>query len=313
MENGDADYTEEQTRAETDYQLIEAQEILENITKASEELRKRKAEISEMNNAQAEEIEERDHEIERLRSENEALKSDLGFDHSELLFLKLQMNAIEMEVDELADNDYRIVHVNPDGRRQTKRAKKDMIMLEMNRWREDWHDVESRFQRRMSQYGDQSVDGEDRTVKKEARPKKDGDDAEWRLETVREGRERIASITVRRLDGGAQCDGITDKKYDATKPTYVSQSCQTPATAPKYADSSVQTDISLSPWEDVFDEPEDDETVHQDEDDCAITTSDTTREPSPTIAAQEPTPAHKSAWAELWEGLGQLAGVNLDD
>ncbi|KAK4555697.1 hypothetical protein LTR86_007450 [Recurvomyces mirabilis] len=116
VEEAEDDVTPEEKAAERDYQLVEAQRVLDNVTRAQEELRKRHAELVQLNDDRAVQIEDYQQEVERLRSENESLKSDLGVDHNELLFLKLQLKSPEVgEEEETGDQDES--HKGPSSRR----------------------------------------------------------------------------------------------------------------------------------------------------------------------------------------------------
>jgi len=224
--------TPESKQAELDYQVVEAQRVLENVTKAQEELRKRHAELVELNDDYASQIADHEQEIEQLRSENETLKSDLGFDHSELLFLKLQMKALQVEVESLEDDD-------PAG----KRAERGRIMEEMDRWRSDWHDVERRVKRRSSRHRSVSAGDEGDTLEQSLA----GDSGDWQLETIKKRPHgRVSSITIRRLEDEERpmaLDGAADAGQ--AKVMLAERGCQTTtAKAPKYAEQSCQLDTA---------------------------------------------------------------------
>ncbi|KAF2766096.1 hypothetical protein EJ03DRAFT_191285 [Teratosphaeria nubilosa] len=331
-----------------DEQIAEAQQILQDLTNAQEELRKRHAEMVELNDRQVNELEERDHKIEQLQTENEALKSDISFDHSELLFLKLQMKSLELELEELADNDYRIVHVHKNGSLETKRAKSDSIMHTMNGWRQDWHDVDLRLRWRRSQYSSYSSSDSERNSEADSKGTVLGEDGDWYVETVKEGKERVSSILIRRVDKDKsdQAKADADHPADEGMPMYTNQGCQTAGdSTPRasYSEQAIQTEPTLEPREDIYAQllpaatvqttlrlytdddsrsdafkgAEEDDVERADEDDCAITTSASTVQNSPVIQPAEEqrsdTPSRKSAWAELWHGLGQLAGTGAWD
>ena len=190
--------------SQSDRQLSEARQILENVTKAQEELRKRHAELVLLNEQHLEQLEDNETEIETLRSENEGLRSDLGFDHSELLFLKLQMKAIEVEVEDLdkpASQSQKLANYGQHGERNVRRGQ---ILQEMDQWRNDWQDVNGRLKRRLSRYGVLSADKRDHSLEKELQVR--GEDlGDWQLETIRErSGGRVASLTIRRVERGEQ-------------------------------------------------------------------------------------------------------------
>ncbi|KAI6904079.1 hypothetical protein KC318_g10279 [Hortaea werneckii] len=197
--------------SESDHQLSEARQILENVTKAQEELRKRHAELVLLNEQHLEQLEDNETEIETLRSENEGLRSDLGFDHSELLFLKLQMKAIEVEVEDLDKPASRPQKLSDYARHGGKNVRRGQILQEMDQWRNDWQDVHGRLKRRLSRYGVLSADKRDHSLEKALQVR--GEDlGDWQLETIRESSGgKVASLTIRRVERGEQvADGVVE-------------------------------------------------------------------------------------------------------
>jgi len=310
--------TPTEKKAEHDFLLLEAQRVLAMVSTAQAQLRQRHAELRELNDEHVLQIEEREHSLEQLRLENEALKCDLGIDHRELLFLKLQFKALEVEVD------------SPDER--SKSIKQKRIKDEMERWRSDWQDVSARFQGRRSRHHVLSVDHQDHDLEEELEAKA-SDGNEWQLETVKKGHGKLESITIRRLpepdsaplglDGAADNDDTHEPQRPRPPPPAPIRDagCQTKAIdlpGNRYVEQGIQTDDSLfsdpsvpplTPshlepfplYRDAFD-------YHADNtDECAITTSPTTRENSPVIPPLEEK-AGKTAWQDLWEGLANLAG-----
>ncbi|KAI7706672.1 hypothetical protein KC353_g12105 [Hortaea werneckii] len=206
--------------SESDRQLSEARQILENVTKAQEELRKRHAELVLLSEQHLEQLEDNETEIETLRSENEGLRSDLGFDHSELLFLKLQMKAIEVEVEDLdnqpATQAQKLAHHGQHGEKNIRRGQ---ILQEMDQWRNDWQDVNGRLKRRLSRYGVLSADKRDHSLEKALQVR--GEDlGDWQLETIRESSGgKVASLTIRRVERGEQvADGVVEVQAGLGKP-----------------------------------------------------------------------------------------------
>ncbi|KAI7194831.1 hypothetical protein KC352_g20975, partial [Hortaea werneckii] len=195
------DASSQNVDSESDLQLSEARQILENVTKAKEELRKRHTELRLLNDQHLEQLENNETEIETLRSENEGLRSDLGFDHSELLFLKLQMKAIEVEVEDLDKPTSQSQTLANHGRHGEKDVRRGQILQEMDRWRSDWQDVNGRLKRRLSRYGVLSADKRDHNLEKELQVR--GEDlGDWQLETIRErSGGKVASLTIRRVEG----------------------------------------------------------------------------------------------------------------
>ncbi|TKA61076.1 hypothetical protein B0A55_10263 [Friedmanniomyces simplex] len=313
LDNGapsDHDLTPENKIAEQDFQLLEAQRVLDAVTKVEKELRQRYAELVKSNDFHMQQIEDRQQEIERLRTENEALRSDLGFDHSELLFLKLQMKAIRVEV---GDAEREGMGSNTPKRLDSWRRR---TLEETDRWHTDWHDVDARFRRRRSKHRVLSAEERERAPATEVSEQgAEGEASDWRLETVRKMRGRVDSITITRRESGRQSvglDGAAAERHEdqdgseAETRTYgVDQDCQTEPSKPLpklYVSCGTQTDTSLNYRDDA------DSDYDEDEDDCAITTSPgTPQQHSPVI---QPTVAPaKTAWKELWEGLSSLAGM----
>ncbi|KAI7216125.1 hypothetical protein KC333_g5048 [Hortaea werneckii] len=206
------DVSSQKVGSESDHQLSEARQILENVTKAQEELRKRHAELVRLNEQHLEQLEDNETEIETLRSENESLRSDLGFDHSELLFLKLQMKAIEVEVEDLDKPESQAQKLANHGQHGEKNIRRGQILQEMDQWRNDWQDVNGRLKRRLSRYGVLSADKRDHSLEKALQVR--GEDlGDWQLETIRESSGgKVASLTIRRVeDRGEQvADGVVE-------------------------------------------------------------------------------------------------------
>ncbi|KAF2171946.1 hypothetical protein M409DRAFT_50555 [Zasmidium cellare ATCC 36951] len=204
--------TIEQYKAERDWFIVRMQDLIEDLGKAQVELGKRYAEVRELNEYHNAQIEDRDTQIEQLRSENEGLRSDLGFEHSELLFLKLQMKSLEVEVDTLAGDD---LTTSATEAQRAKSAKKNRILSEMDGWRSDWQDVDARFKRRRSRYG-VSLDRRDSMSMSDA--VSNHDEGDWHLETVKEGRGRVTSLTIKRMgsSGGPQGD-VTAEEATPTR------------------------------------------------------------------------------------------------
>lgn len=301
--------TKDQKRAEYDYLLVQAQQVLANVTKAQEKLKQRHAELRELNDAHTVEMDEKDREIEELKSENEAMQLDLNHDHSELLFLKLQFKALEVEFDALDDE----FPARP------KPAQRKKLQVELDRWRSDWHDVDGRMKRRRSHYGVVSPQSRrDSHAESGADANARGDD--WQLETVTKGHGRVQSIVIRRttsagyplgLDGA---DDIEDEPSTLTaeSPTAEETACSTPK--PTYEDQSTQTASVPSAW--LADDAVDDEREEMPplDDDCAITTSSEADETEygNFVVDEEPVvrpSLAKSALQDLWEGLSSLAGM----
>ncbi|KAI6870474.1 hypothetical protein KC323_g2314 [Hortaea werneckii] len=212
------DASSQEVDSESDLQLSEARQILENVTKAQEELRKRHTELRLLNDQHLEQLENNETEIETLRSENEGLRSDLGFDHSELLFLKLQMKAIEVEVEDLDKPTSQSQKLANHSQHGEKNARRGQILQEMDQWRNDWQDVNGRLKRRLSRYGVLSADKRDHSLEKELQVR--GEDlGDWQLETIRErSGGKVASLTIRRVKGAeSAANGVVEIQAELGK------------------------------------------------------------------------------------------------
>ncbi|KAI6853855.1 hypothetical protein KC338_g9429 [Hortaea werneckii] len=234
------DASSQEVDSESDLQLSEARQILENVTKAQEELRKRHTELRLLNDQHLEQLENNETEIETLRSENEGLRSDLGFDHSELLFLKLQMKAIEVEVEDLDKPTSQSQKLANHSQHGEKNARRGQILQEMDQWRNDWQDVNGRLKRRLSRYGVLSADKRDHSLEKELQVR--GQDlGDWQLETIRErSGGKVASLTIRRVEHGEQvADGVVEiqaglgkaEREEGQMPSHPEQKSSPPAGA----------------------------------------------------------------------------------
>ncbi|KAI6820236.1 hypothetical protein KC332_g16601 [Hortaea werneckii] len=235
------DASSQEVDSESDLQLSEARQILENVTKAQEELRQRHTELRLLTDQHLEQLENNETEIETLRSENEGLRSDLGFDHSELLFLKLQMKAIEVEVEDLdkpASQSQKLANHSQHGEKNVRRGQ---ILQEMDQWRNDWQDVNGRLKRRLSRYGVLSADKRDHSLEKELQVRAE-DLGDWQLETIRErSGGKVASLTIRRVKHGEPvADGVVEiqarmgkaeEEEEGQMPTHAEQKSSPPAGA----------------------------------------------------------------------------------
>lgn len=307
--------------------LKEAQTALQSLTNAQEQLRQRHREIVNLNEEHSLDIEEKEMEVERLRSENESLRSDLGFDHSELLFLELQLKSLEVECEDVTYN-----------------PKLERLQRQMENWRDDWCDVETRFKKRRSRYG---VVAQDDTPGGSDSSEQDDDPKNWTVEVKKQGTKQVNSLTIRRVskeaDEEARLEETTPQKpapSDAEstprpqeKPVdglrvinYTSQSTQT-SPLPSPTPSSIPLARALG--------LEDDE-LRQGADECAITTSPSSHadedseeddedeveeidsDDEETKTAQTSKAAIRSeqkrnALRELWSGLTDWAGMGDED
>ena len=328
--------TAENKQAEHDFLLLKAQQALESVSKAQEQLRQRHVELRELNDAHIYETEERDRQIEALKSENEALKSDLGFDHSELLFLNLQFKALEIDVGAL--NDEAASEESQETVTEASETKRDRILQEMEQWRSDWEDVDGRMKRRRTRYGVLSAKGK-RDSNASAFGMGNDEEGDWRLDTVVREHGSVQSISMRRVNGQQPPSGL-DGAADAVPEPKPARDIEASAehnsgqqgiadSKATYTHTSTQTGSVPPSWllSHEIDQDAAEEAFH--EDDCAITTSSEDNDTSSTFSEderdevddEEDTPTsssvtssspNKTAWQDLWEGLASLAGVKED-
>ena len=311
-----APVTKEEKRAEYDYLLAQAQHVLSNVSNAQRRLKQRHAELRELNDEHAASMDDRDRQIEELKSENEAMKLDLGHDHSELLFLKLQHKALEVEFDGLDDQQPR----------EMRALQRKKLQDEMDRWRHDWDNVDGRMRRRRRDFRVFSP-----KVRRDSLTQDDdekgvaAEDDGWRLETVKQAEKgRVESILIRRTtnalpsssdESEADTEAGAEKPQPEEAPAIEIQEATQEKAMLSYADRSTQTDNSPLPW--LLDPAHDTDADPGLEDhDCAITTSSENSD-SELGNAEEAKPATpvkvvKTAWQALWEDLSSLAGMSED-
>jgi hypothetical protein len=226
----------EQIKSERDNLATRLQGLSQGLATVQSELRQRYDEVRELNNLHNEEREKFEEQVERLQSENEQLRSDLGFEYSEMLFLKLQMKSIEVDVDNIADKEPEgpAVTVEDVRKARAKRVKKNRILSEMDCWRTDWQDVNARFKRRRRRCAVptsplEPAESEDVGV-------------ELRLEVVRGASGRTTSLTIKRIEGAAvEQPAVLTEEVEAVETVPVEVSIKTPAS---YVDHDAQTDLT---------------------------------------------------------------------
>jgi hypothetical protein len=125
--------------------------IVRSVSVAQTELRQRCADARFRNEHHRDQLEGQESALDVLRSENESLRADLELENCELLFLKLQMKAIQL-------------HVGSDPSRHggtteatKQKQESSQVLQDIERWQEDWQDVAERFERRKSRYDEDTV------------------------------------------------------------------------------------------------------------------------------------------------------------
>ncbi|TKA53137.1 hypothetical protein B0A49_12017 [Cryomyces minteri] len=272
--------TEKRNRADHERLLKEAREVLARVTKSTTQLRLRYEETKLTNNAQTLKIKESTKEIVRLGSENEVLRSHLSSDRSELLFLKLQLKALEARTSPYLD------------------GKEDSALIEeIEHWELDWKDVDARLRRRREKYT--SLDAVE-----EPDAKTDGRD--WHLSMVRRRNGNVESITIERLFGAEADPSTLDEDRlqfstgsdeAAVETSYVdSQSHKSgSATSSGFIEAHCAVGEEVAKME-AANGPLINESEQSDEEEAETTS----------------THQAKTPWQELWDSLTVLAGMSVD-
>lgn len=158
--------TDENRKAEHDFLLLEAQRILGSVRKAEESLRKRHAELRQLNETYITQVEEINTQLtvletERensastnkgLRNDNVALKREMAVSGHELLWLKMQFQALKLEVRAGDAGAERLTQYAPQLRDDIQSVKRERFARRWKAWEDDWQDVERRLGRRRRRY-----------------------------------------------------------------------------------------------------------------------------------------------------------------
>lgn len=210
-------YADISTQTTDDGLVADLQEVVERLAKANESLRQRYDQSKDVCDTQAVQIEELATQLMTVKSENDSLKQDLGFDHSELLFLKLQLQALEVQKENYDQNN----HV--------------LLAEDFVQWKADWDSVDARLRSRRQKNRVTSADIKDLpTLDSEATVKPE-DQGNWQLETRKHRHGRVHSITLKRVDepeNQAEEGVLVDSHFDipaspVPKTVYSEQSTQT--------------------------------------------------------------------------------------
>lgn len=344
----------EDMTAKPDTLLRDAQKVLENVSKAYERTRQLYAEARANHEQCATQIDAVEAENAKLRSstttlefENSALqstsdklqtahdslKTDLSFNHAELLFLKLRHRGLEVEVETLNNGANSLAAYAPELISEIQQVKRAKIREGMSRWEEEWENIDQRMRERRSKYGlpketaeslrelldleDEDEDEEDLVEITEVTHVEDtqisvlGEDSAVGVEDEPSPKPTEQIIGVAQVDKGAQTEPIPSPlPEEQSKSTYTTQATQTsPLPSPATSSWVMAT--------------HDDAQSATHGDDCAITTSsedngDSSHSDISTYAggddggeveAKTPTSPVRQAWKELWEGLHNLAGL----
>lgn len=145
------------TNTTNDIALQEVEEVLARIIKVNADLHQRYVEVKvgeiystcraptngakqDSNQSMEFLLEEANNTILSMSTENDQFRNDLSYNHSEILFLKLQLKALEVQASPVLDQS------------------QDKSLLEgIERWKQDWKDVDKRFTGRRHAHKDTHV------------------------------------------------------------------------------------------------------------------------------------------------------------
>jgi len=291
--------------------LSRTQSILERVSKTNKDLRQRFEEMRDLNDRHSIEVEQSEKEVCQLRLENESLKSDLRFDHSELLFLKLQLKALEVQLNEFHVDE----SATPD-----LHNKKILLDETLDEWKMDWDDIDARFKARREKHN-----VEPRSSKKMVKVRDDGrpatDQGDWKLDLCKERRGRVQSITLRRLHNDEHNAAFSSPTNDGTLEVDAIQRQTTQESAsfgglfhggaPESEESHTSIEnLSLSTISTVFDrQPPPGSRNHNDAGEEHVNT-DVLDQHSDDCNCDELYESHKTPWQQLKENLIELAGMS---
>lgn len=315
----------------------EADFLVKRVTNVANELRKRYEEVKHMNDQMVNRLETASNEVLHLRSENESLRADLSFDHSELLFLKLQLKAVQLSIEP---------QLPADG--QYASSVSESLSDGLERWRKDWKDVDLKFQARRAKYGMADFPSDPDNTKTNSST--GTVIADHPVRTPEELRLPKKIISIRRpmaprsfttppvnkivplpdepptpsLTSGSESGEDLPEQDSNSKEADDDGSLENDLVTESIDVGNIE-DISGSDNDDEVevedddddygdededeDDYEDDYEDDDDEDDDGDETSDVDK---PFGTPSTPTPK-KTPWQELWDGLGEISGMRPDD
>ena len=227
---------------EQDRLLKEVKTLLDRVTKANTELRGRFDDMRELNEHYVDQLEESAQEVLVLRSEKDALRADLAFDHSELLFLKLQMKALEVQ----ADGTLHAANESTDDKQQ-----RVLLDDDMHKWKSDWDDIDARLRGRRIRNHVTSVMAAD-TLGRREDGREANEEGDWKLDLSKKRKGRVQSITLRRTQSLA-LDGANDEDGDIlTESTFAIGSAYSQQGTPTESSPAVIQSLSRkTPWQEL--------------------------------------------------------------
>ncbi|KAI5245422.1 hypothetical protein E4T42_06787 [Aureobasidium subglaciale] len=324
------DYTDVSTQTTNDRLVADLQEVVERLAKANDSLRQRYDQSKDVCDTQSVQIEELTTQLMMIKSENDSLKQDLGFDHSELLFLKLQLQALEVQKENYDHNN----HV--------------LLAEDFVQWKADWDSVDARLRSRRQKNRVTSADIKDLPSLDDDKNIKPEDQGNWQLETSKHRQGRVHSITLKRVDESepqAEDGALVDSHFDipaspVVKTVYSEQATQTEE-APSEAESTLTEDTTATQGTQTDVEPSFCQTEiksQQTEPIEALELDDETQEQESSLeqpsvsqspccekehlctacgekldySSEEDEPNSKTPWRELCDGLVAFAGMQRD-
>lgn len=280
----------------------EAQALVARVTKVASELQQRYEETKHMNDIVVTKMESATNEVLHLKSENEALRASLSFDHSELLFLKLQLKGIELTADALADGD----------QRSNSNLSKDLADG-IERWKSDWKDVDLKFKARRATYGmDKPPEKPTSTDLKDF-----GDDEHITMSEVMKAKLPKKIISIKRPQTGRSFTVPPPRPLELPTPSVTTVDEESPDQEEEAAILEQQRDLDAdaitTSSEGWYDEEKEDEEDDDDDDVEARASEDDIGDKEADLDAVEDVEPEKSPWEELWDDLTAFVGMQRDD
>jgi hypothetical protein len=181
--------------------------IVRSVSVAQAELRQRCAGARFSNEHNRDQLEGQERALDVLRSENESLRADLELENCELLFLKLQMKAMQLRVGSHPSR-------HDDATETSKQEQESIEVLQgIEQWQEDWQDIAERFERRKIRYEEDTVQSKGPTSHGLLSPnqivgletiecgQEPDSSVQWRLEMTKDEHYsgRVKSVTIERV------------------------------------------------------------------------------------------------------------------
>jgi hypothetical protein len=266
----------------------EAQKLVARVTDAAGALRARLDELRAINDKVTAELETSNDNVLRLRSENEALRQDVRHSHTELLFMKLQLKAVEVSARESSEGDKE---------RGYKSSVCEPLTEGIERWKRDWVELDRKFQATRAKHGmeqpksglvdEQMIEGAN-----------DDDDAQ----SKKPSRSRVPAQLVRRIikisRPGAGSRSFTAPVEPLTPSDTTAGDAVRDLDLASVGDHALDTD-AITTSEDEDDYSDDEELDGEFGDEQAD--------------SEESDVPQKTPWEELWDSLMEYTGMDRLD